>query len=120
MSRTRNEVLRALIDHRIPIEPVLAELEAFGWDSEQDLAILEREDILNVLRHCLDGEFTSEQVVDWADLLECREDVGFQEGQKQVFSHAIFLLANPNINGDVTLDLARKIQFDLGGAAHAI
>lgn len=120
MSRSRGEVLRALIDYRLPIEPVLRELEAYGWDSAQDVAILEGEDILKLLRRYLSGELTGEQVVDWADFLECREDIGFLEGQKQVCSHAIFLLANPNINGNVTPELAKKIQHDLGGTEHAI
>lgn len=120
LSRSRSEVLRALIDYRLPIEPVLAELAAFEWDSAKDLAILEGADILRVLRRYLSGALTAEQVVDWADLVECREDIGFQNGQKEELSNVIFRLANPNINGPVTLELARQIQLDLGGETHGI
>ena len=120
MSRTRTEALRALVDYRLPIEPVLGELRAFGWDSAQDLAVLEGEDILKLLRRYLDGELTAEQVVDWADLVECREDIGYPEGQQDVLSHAIFQLANPDINGGITPELVKQIQRDLGGKQRAI
>ena len=120
VSRKRSNVLRALIDYRLPIEPVLAELAASEWDSAKDLAILEGTDILQVLRRYLSGALTAEQVVDWADLVECREDIGFQDGQKEKLSNVIFLLANPNISGPVTLELARKVQIDLGEETHRI
>jgi len=120
MARSRRDCLRALIDYHLPIERTLQDLAAFGWDAAEDLAILDREDVLNLLRRYLAGELTSEQVVDWADLVECREDIGFSEGQAGVLSHTIFLLANPNINGDVTHALAERIQRELGGREGAI
>lgn len=120
VSRRRAEVLRGLIDYRLPIEPVLAELAAFEWDSAKDLAILESADILRTLHRYVSGALTAEQVVDWADLVECREDIGFPNGQKDELSHVIFRLANPNINGPVTLEVARQIQLDLGGETHGI
>lgn len=119
LSRSRSEVLRALIDYPLPIEPVLAELAAFEWDSAKDLAILEVADILRVLRRYLSDALTAEQVVDWADLVECREDIGFRNGEKEDLSNVIFRLANPNINGPVTPELATQIQLDLGGETHA-
>src|SRR6185436_16438835 len=115
MSRTRTEVLRALIEYQLPIESVLGELEAFGWDSEYDEVILGGEDICNLLQRYLDGEIAADQVVDWADLVECREDIGFPEGRQDDYSQVIFQLANPNINGDITPELAREIQHSLGG-----
>lgn len=114
----RSEVLRALIDYRLPIEPVIAKLAAVEWDSAKDLAILERGDILRVLRRYLTGTLRAEQVVDWADLVECREDIGFPNGQREELSNVIFKLANPNINGPVTLESAWQIQMDLGGETY--
>jgi hypothetical protein len=120
MARSRRDCLRALIDYRLPVEVTLQELAAFGWDSPETVVILEREDVLMLLRRYLAGELSSEQVTDWADLVECREDIGFPESQAEVLSRIIFRLANPSINGSVTRELAEQIQLELGGEDSAI
>jgi hypothetical protein len=107
------EALRSLIEYRLPIEPLLAELRGFGWDSGQDLVIFESADISKLLQRYLDGHLTPEQVTDWADLIECREDIGFRVEEKEFCTMTIFRLANPNINGVVNLELAKQIQIEI-------
>ena len=111
----RIQTLRALIAYGLPIEPVLADLQSFGWDAPESLVTLNREDIIRILDRYLTGELTAEQVTDWANLLECREDIGFPEGDEDLLSETIFRLANPYLTDEVTLELGQSIRRELAG-----
>jgi hypothetical protein len=118
--RSRTESLRALIEYDLPIEPTLRELAEHGWDSKHELVVLERTAVLRILQRYLDGELSADEVADWADLVECREDIGTPEGRGDVVSQVIFRLANPNINGEITRQVIEQIQALLKGATSAI
>jgi len=115
MRRDRAELLRALIAYELPIGPVLADLRSFGWDAPNPLVVLTREDMVRILDRYLTGELGAAEVTDWADLIECREDIGFPGGDKDVLSDALFRLANPNLRGDVTPELGQIIRRELVG-----
>ncbi len=104
----RAVLLRQLIEYRLPVEATIAELSTYGWDSEETPVRLEAKDIEGVLNRYLNEELSSEQVTDWADLIECREDI--DSGQSEsTLSSLIFRLANPNLNVSVTPSLAREM-----------
>ena len=115
MRRDRAQLLRALVAYELPIEPVLADLRSFGWDAPNPLVLVTREDIVRILDCYLAGELGAAEVTDWADLLECREDIGFPGGDEDVLSDALFRLANPNLRGDVTPELGQIIRRELVG-----
>ncbi|OLE46940.1 MAG: hypothetical protein AUG01_11250 [Candidatus Rokubacteria bacterium 13_1_20CM_2_69_58] len=115
MQRDRAELLRALIAYELPIEPVLAELRSFEWDSPNPLVVLTREDIVRILDRYLAGELGAAEVTVWADLIECRDDIGFPGGDEDLLSDALFRLANPNLRGDVTPELGQIIRRELIG-----
>jgi hypothetical protein len=109
------QLLRALIGYELPVEPVLAALRSFGWDAPEPVVLLTREDIVRILDRYLAGKLTTEQVTDWADLVECREDIGFPSGDEDVLREAVFRLANPNLRGEVTHDLGQIMRRQLVG-----
>jgi hypothetical protein len=114
MPAPRAVLLRQLIEYRLPVEATIAELSTYGWDSEEPHVRLEAKDIEGVLRRYLNEELSSAQVTDWADLIECREDM--DSGQSEsTLSGLIFQLANPNLNVEVTPSLAREMLALLGG-----
>jgi hypothetical protein len=114
MPAPRAVLLRQLIEYRLPVETTIAELSTYGWDSEEPHVRLEAKDIKGVLRRYLNEELSSAQVTDWADLIECREDI--DSGQSEsALSSLIFQLANPNLNAEVTPSLAREMLALLGG-----
>jgi len=116
MPRDRAQTLRALIAYELPIESVLADLGTFGWDATQPFVILTREDILRVLDRYLAGDLTAEQLTGWADLVECREDIGFPDGDRDLLSDTIFRLANPYLRDEVTPELGQSIRRELTDA----
>jgi hypothetical protein len=113
MSRTRTEILRALVEYQEPLDAVWAELSAFGWDSPEELVILSRADLIRVLDSYLSGRLNADQLERWANLLECRDDVGFPEKDQELLKHAIHQLANPYLEGALTVENVRRMHTEL-------
>ncbi len=61
------------------------------------------------------GALTAEQLTDWADLIECREDIVAVPVEPINLVEVIFRLANPNLEGSVTRELAVELQQRLRG-----
>ena len=117
MPRDRAQLLRALIAYELPIEPVLAELRSFGWDAPEPLVLLTREAIVHILDRYLAGELGAVEVTDWANLLECREDIGFPASEEDVLSEAVSRLANPDLTNEVTPELGQILRRELVGSS---
>jgi hypothetical protein len=103
-------LLKSLADYTLPIEPVLAELREYGWDAEAPLFTLTRQHVLAILSRYLAGQLTAEQVTDWADLVECREDFGYEQVFEEGLKRAVFELANPNLTEAVTPGVAHALR----------
>ena len=73
------------------------------------LATLSVHDVLPVLERFLAGDLTAEQLTDWADLIECREDIACADKPIDL-SKIVFRLANPNLRGPVTVAVVEKIR----------
>jgi hypothetical protein len=110
MISDRGRALRMLIEYQLPIEFVLGELRSSGWDSAQDFAVITKEDVIAILNRYMNDELSSQQVIDWANLIECREDIGFPLGEGEILPEIIFRLANPNLEGEVTTAVAAQIK----------
>jgi hypothetical protein len=113
MPRDRAQLLRALIAYQFPIESVLVELRGLGWDAAEPLVLLTREDVVRILDRYLAGESGAAEVTEWANLLECREDIAFSGGEEDVLSDAVFRLANPDLTDEVTPELGQTIRREL-------
>ena len=73
----RTNLLRRIIDHELPIEPIVAALAALPYDCDDDLVSVAPGDVLRVIDRCIDGTLSIHQLTDWADLLVARDGVGF-------------------------------------------
>jgi hypothetical protein len=113
----RASLLQRLVRYELPIEDTIAMLRAYGWDADDELVVLTSGDALQILDRYLGGELTSKQVAYWAELLEMRDDVGFEERQSAELRRLIFVLANPEINEALTPALAIRLRRVLAGEA---
>lgn len=109
MSESRVVALKELIAYRLPIEGALAALASLGWDSPAPLVTLSEKDVLLVLERFLTGDLTSEQLTDWADLIECREDIALPSEPINL-SEVVFRLANPDLEGPVTVHAVTELR----------
>jgi hypothetical protein len=106
----REQLLQQLAEYRLPIEPTLAALREYPWDSDVPLFTVTREHIRTMLRRYLSGELTADQLTDWADLLECRDDITYEPASYEPLRQVIFELANPNLNAEISPEVAREIE----------
>lgn len=92
------------------MDAALAELSRHTWDVAVPLVTLTAVHLLRIIDRYLGGELSSDQVTDWADLVECRDDIGYPEDDHDFLSAAIFRLANPNLEGEVTIQVAEELK----------
>lgn len=109
MSETeRQSLLLQLIHAESPPHELTDRLRSFGWDSEVELVVLTRADAISALRRFVGGELTSEDVEQWADAIEGRDDVGLDPQAESLIQDLLFELANPAITRALTPTLASE------------
>jgi hypothetical protein len=114
--RERRELVRRLVTYELPIEPILRGLAVLPFDSEE-LVFLRRADIVSILDRFLRDELSADQVTDWAEQVEMRDDIGLEPGFEDPLRDAIFGLANPNLREPVTSELATRLRAEIGNSS---
>jgi hypothetical protein len=104
--RRREDILKDLINLKGNLTDIKIELAQYSWDSETPVLVINKKDFINVLQRYIDGSLTSLEIENWANAIECRDDMDFEDDELQ---EIIFELANPDINGEITEELLKKI-----------
>ena len=97
MNNIRHEILKSLLTFDRPLGELRQELSKLKWDSENSLIRLSADHVRLVLARFLKGELSADAVEEWANLIECREDIGFESEFEDVLKDVIFELANPGL-----------------------
>lgn len=109
MSVNRNELLRSIIDHRVPPADFPA---TFDWDltpGQQPVRLTES-DVIATLHRFHKGRASAEEVANWADFFEVRDDV---ELASELVTSVVFELANPALEGALTEERAQQLMVTL-------
>jgi hypothetical protein len=109
----RQLLLEKLLNFEQPAQQTLAELQKFGWHSDEDRACLMPAHIANLLDGYLKGKLNPRQIEEWTNALECRADLGFMPGKKDLMRRTIFQLANPLLNKPIAPERARSLKVQL-------
>ena len=104
--RNRADILIDLVNLKSNLAELQKELSQYSWDIETPILIINSKDFTNVLQRCIEDKLTFLEVEKWANAIECRDDLGFEDNNVQ---EIIFELANPDINGEITKDLLKAI-----------
>lgn len=94
--RDRREVLLDLINNRVDTQSLISELSNYSWDCEEPLLIIKNEHISYILNKFLVGNLSSEELENWANAIECREDIAFENDSLE---DVINRIANPVLYG---------------------
>ena len=89
-------ILLDLVHFKNNIDTLKNMLSQIGFDSETELVSMSRDDIAEILQRSLDKKISFLELEEWANLIECREDIGFEDEKTQ---EMIFKLANPYLHG---------------------
>lgn len=107
MSKDRRACLEDLIHGVLPIGTTAAAVRRLPWDSEEELVVVTRGHCIAVLDRFLAGQLSADQIEEWADTLEIREDVGHEV---EIVGEVILTLANPVLFGTITADLVKDLR----------
>ena len=89
-------ILLDLLHFKNNIDTLRNMLSQIDFDSETELVSMSRDDILEILQRSLDKKISFLELEEWANLIECREDIGFEDEKTQ---EMILKLANPYLYG---------------------
>lgn len=105
----RIDVLRDLVSFSKPVDVLSTALSKFDWDYEGQPLIVTGLEIKPVLKRFLAGEFTADELEMWANLIEGREDLEFEEQKYKLIEHVIYCLANPVLQGEITFESCKNL-----------
>lgn len=105
----RQDILSDIILLKGNLEHLETELSQFPWDSEVELYECKIEHFRLAIEKCLANEISFSELTDWANIIECRDDVGFET---EVLQQHISDLANAEIN-QINIETLPKILSDL-------
>jgi hypothetical protein len=98
-----------------PLPPTeLERLHSFGWDSDVTLVVLTIADARAVLCRHANGELSTDELVQWANQIEAREDITFEVADEKALGDLIFELANPSLHTEPTSAVAERWLAALG------
>ena len=94
----RKQLLLDLIFLRGKTQDIKKELSKYSWDSVSPILKIDTQSMIFVLTKYIKGDMSTDELEEWANLVECRDDIEIPS----VIQEFIFELANPEINGDIT------------------
>jgi hypothetical protein len=113
----RPSLLRRVMRYEMPLEETLLLLRTYAWDSDEELVTLTAVDVVTLIDRFFAGELSARQVQHWAELLELRDDVGFEERWAEPLRLAVQELATPEVFGAITPNLLRRMRDTFAGEA---
>ncbi|MFL5338789.1 MAG: hypothetical protein ACJ8F7_01365 [Gemmataceae bacterium] len=77
------------------------------------MIVLQVSDVVAAMDMYLAGRLDAAELEAWAERQEMAEDVEYVDAEREAVTEAVFLLANPSINGALTPDRIRQVRADL-------
>ena len=105
----RATVIENLIHFSLPLDELQRQARDFDWDFEGLPIVLTLNHIVHVLDRYLCGELTASIVEQWANLIEGREDISFDEMHEEWIAATIHELANPLLTAQLEAKRAREL-----------
>lgn len=104
----RLALVRDLLEMTMPLGNVIRDLSTMAWDYDGEGVELTTEHLANALQRYLRGDVSESDIELWANQVEGRDDVQFQESAESVIKEVLHELANPLLTQ--LLDHPRAIQ----------
>ncbi len=105
----RRKLLKKLLKYDGNLKEITTSLEKLGWDSNVSLITLQRQEIIEILNRYIKSEFTTSDIEEWANAIEGREDIDYENGYDELISTIIFKLANPLLTQGLDPQVASEI-----------
>ena len=109
MNIRRKKILESLVAFECDIESIRIELSEFPWDFDDELVIIKRMHVIRVMWMYLNNLISDKDIEKWANVVESRDDIGYDASSKHNIKKVVFELANPLLAYKLTPETARQI-----------
>lgn len=92
----RSQALEEIITFGRNTNEAYSELLKYSYDSDVEYFVVSKEIMKNALDLYLKGQLSAEDIEDWANFIECREDLDYEQVEDY-----IYYLANPVLVGEI-------------------
>lgn len=106
-------ILDSLINFSESLDLLFIKLRNFSWDYTGQPVILKTEHLIDVINRCISGELSITDVGTRANLIECREDISYEESNSEKIDRTIFMLANPALEGELSIEKLKNTIHEL-------
>ena len=100
--------LNALANLNQPLSTILPILKTLPWDSNQTIITLKKEHLIHILNQYLNHSLSAINLENWANAIECREDIIYETEGEDFINDIIFDLANPILNTPISPELVKQ------------
>jgi hypothetical protein len=102
-----------LLKNSKPLHKIVAQLATLSWDYEGDCVTLKRMHVFSILERYRLNQLSAEEVEYWANQIESREDIVFEEGWEQEIGDVIYQLANPELTRHLNQEQLQSMLVEL-------
>jgi hypothetical protein len=102
-----------LLKNSKPLHKIVAQLATLSWDYDGDCVTLKRMHIFSILERYRLNQLSAEEVEYWANQIESREDIVFEEGWEQEIGDVIYQLANPELTRHLNQEQLQSMIVEL-------
>jgi hypothetical protein len=113
MMNERKRALDSLLWFEYPVERHVVMLSAFTWDTDEEYAFFSVVHIAHVLGQFIEQRIDASQVEAWANLIEGRDDIGFERNSEKLLKEVLHELANPVLGQGLSMERAGQILKDI-------
>lgn len=106
---SREDLLKKLINLSGSVKDITNELDKYGWDPKDKLTLLTSQDVIQILQRYILEVIDNSVVEEWANAIECREDIYFEEKHQNIIKQLIYELANPELTYYLSKDKAKLL-----------
>jgi hypothetical protein len=101
--KDRLNLIEEIIHWPDTIQVYKEKMNEYSWDYEWETVILKWSDISSLLSKYLDNKLDYEYLVIWADLIELRDEIEYENKYENIISEIITILSTPEVNWELTI-----------------
>jgi hypothetical protein len=105
----RDSALRKALTFSSSIDELKNSLSQLDWDEEKVTVTLQFSHVARVLARYVEKGLSTNDIEVWANLIESREDIGFDARNETAIAEIIYELANPVLTQELTLRRADEL-----------
>ena len=105
----RLDLVKNVVEFNGDLNSYAKKLEKFPWDFDSEPVYLTKTILQTIVQRYLNRELKAQDIHQWAEFLELRDDVDYLEDHKDFLHTIMHELANPLMAGALTMKRAEQI-----------